>query len=102
MYEASDLLLGDSLCSKSVTVQYINVSMPHKRNRRVKKHKDLEGLAKMQPDSEGIFLNNVIDTHYPCRPEKLESICLYDFVANYDWTKRDSKGNPKKLTKLAC
>ena len=100
LYEASDLLLGDSLCSKSVTVQYIDVSMPHKRNRRVKKHKDLEDLAKTQPGSEDIFLNNVIDTHYPCRPEELESVCLYDFVANYDWTKRDSKGNPKKLTKL--
>ena len=37
LYEASDLLLGDSLCSKSVTVQYIDVSMLHKRNRRVKK-----------------------------------------------------------------
>ena len=24
---------------------------------------------------------------------------MYDFVANYNWTKRDSKGNPKKLTK---
>ena len=53
----------------------------------------------MQPDSEDIFLDNVIDTHYPCPPEELESICLYDFAANYNWTKRNSKGNPNKLTK---
>ena len=30
LYEASDILLGDPLYKKSVTVQYVDVSMPHK------------------------------------------------------------------------
>ena len=33
-----DLLLGDHLREKSDTVKWIVVSMPHKKNRRLKKH----------------------------------------------------------------
>ena len=39
LYEASDLLLGDHLCEKSHTVQYLPVAMPHKRKRRLKSKK---------------------------------------------------------------
>ena len=35
LYEASDLLLGDHLNEKSDTVKWIDVSMPHKQNRRL-------------------------------------------------------------------
>ena len=41
LYEASDLLLGDHLTEKSATVKWIDVSMPHKRNRTLKDHKEL-------------------------------------------------------------
>ena len=37
LYKASDLLLGDHLSEKSDTVKWIDVSMPHRRNRRLKK-----------------------------------------------------------------
>ena len=32
LYEASDLLLGDHLCGKSQTVQWVDVSMPHTKD----------------------------------------------------------------------
>ena len=101
LYEASDLLLGDHLCEKSDTVKWIDISMPHKRNRRLKDHKMLQEIAKENPDTENIFEDNLIDTYYPQRPINLEALCLYDFVANYDWYGKDDSGNRKykKLTK---
>ena len=101
LYEASDLLLGDHLCEKSDTVKWIDISMPHKRNRRLKDHKMLQEIAKENPDTENIFEDNLVDTYYPQRPINLEALCLYDFVANYDWYGKDDSGNRKykKLTK---
>ena len=101
LYEASDLLLGDHLNEKSDTVKWIDVSMPHKRNRRLINHKVLQEIAKHNPDSEEIFEDNLIDTFYPQRPANLENVCLYDFVAYYDWQGKDDNGNRKyrKLTK---
>ena len=62
LYEASDLLLGGHLCEKSVTVKWIDVSLPHKRNRRLKDHKVLKDMAKDNPDIEDIFEDNLIDS----------------------------------------
>ena len=45
LYEASDLLLGDHLCAKSDTVKWLDVSIPHKRSRRLKNHKQLKEIA---------------------------------------------------------
>ena len=39
LYEASDMLLGDHLCDKSRTVEWLDVSMPHASRRRLKNHK---------------------------------------------------------------
>ena len=64
LYEASDLLLGDHLNEKSDTVKWIDVSMPHKRNRFLINHKLLQEIAKHNPDSEEIFEDNLIDTFY--------------------------------------
>ena len=101
LYEASNLLLGDHLNEKSDTVKWIDVSMPHKRNRRLINHKLLQEIAKHNPDSEEIFEDNLIDTFYPQRPANLDKLCLYDFVAYYDWQGKDDNGNRKyrKLTK---
>ena len=75
-------LVIDHLCEKSVTVKWIDVSLPHKRNRRLKDHKVLKDMAKDNPETEDIFEDNLIDSYYPQRPRDLENICLYDFVAN--------------------
>ena len=89
LYEASDLLLGDHLTEKSNTVKWIDVSMPHKRKRRLKDHKQLEALAQNDPNTVDIYEETLLETHYPQRPERLEDVCLYDFVAKYDWQTRD-------------
>ena len=99
--KASDLLLGDHLTEKSDTVKWVDVSMPHKRNRRLKDHKKLQELAEKDPQNKDIFENNLIDTFYPKRPSELEDVCLYDFVANYELQGVDDHGMRKyrKLVK---
>ena len=74
--------------------------MPHKRNHRLKDHKLLQQIAQSNPDTEDIFEDNLIDTLYPQRPATLEGVCLYDFVAHYDWQSRDGNRKYKKITKL--
>ena len=39
-----------------------------------------------------MYAPSLIDVHYPNRPEKLSSMCLYDFAKHIDWYDRDSKG----------
>ena len=76
LYEASDLLLGDHLTEKSATIQWVDVSMPQKRSRRLKDHKVLEQMAQHNPDTKDVYEDNLLDTYYPQRPESLEDVCL--------------------------
>ena len=80
MYEASDILLGDQLCRKSETVQWIPADLPQKRKQHLKNHSKLQEMLDTEPDSVNIFENNVIDVFYPTRSDELEDICLCDFV----------------------
>ena len=48
---ASDLLLGDHLNEKSDNVKWVDVSMPHKRSRRLMDHKALLEIAENDPDT---------------------------------------------------
>ena len=82
LYEASDILLGDHLCEKSVTVKWVDVSLPHKRSHRLKKHSELLNVREKDPKSEDIFEDSLLETHYPKRPINLENVYLYDSVAN--------------------
>ena len=100
LYEASDLLLGDHLTEKSETVKWVDVSMPDKRSRRLKDHKVLEDVAKHNPDSEDIFQSNLLDTYYLQRPNDLEDVCLYFFIANYDYCGTDSRTGERQYHKL--
>eukprot|EP00731_Ephydatia_muelleri_P001725 Em0001g1725a len=86
LYEASDLLLGDHLTEKSVTVKWIDVAMPHKRKRRLKSHTQLVEMEKNNPGSTDILEGSVVDLYYPTRPEELENVCLYDFVKWYAYS----------------
>ena len=83
LYEASDILLGDHLYSKSAEVQWVNVNQSEKRKRRIKKYTELKNIAKSNPDSTSIFEANLIDDHYPNRPSGLENVCLHDYVSGY-------------------
>ena len=99
LYEASDLLLGDHLTEKSATVKWIDVSMPQKRSRRLKDHRQLEQLAQHDPNNKDIYEESLLDTHYPKRPESLEDVCLFDLVANYSWQSTDDNGK-RQYTKF--
>ena len=95
MYEASDILLGNNLLGKSLTVQWIPADLPHKRKRQLKDHTKLKEMLDAQPDSVDIFENNFIDDFYPKRPDKLEDVCLYDFVKWHVLSETDCHGNRK-------
>ena len=92
LYEASDLLLGDHLTEKSVTVKWIDVAMPHKRKRRLKNHTQLVEMEKNNPGSTDILEGSVVDIYYPTRPEELENVCLYDFVKWYSYSGTSDNG----------
>ena len=54
----------------------------------------LQKLQEENPNSTKIFEDNVIDTFYPKRPADLESVCLYDFVKDYEKIGIDDTGLP--------
>ena len=89
--------MGDHLYEKSATVLNVDVSMPHKRCRRLKDHKDLVEIESSDPDSEDIFKDNLLSAHYPNRPEELEEVCQNEFVAEYDCGSTDAAGNRRYL-----
>ena len=84
LYEASDLLTSEHLYSKSVVVQWIDVSMPDKRSRRLKDYSVPKELEKTDPDCADIYKDGLIDTFYPNRPSYLD-VCL---VANYKYHRK--------------
>ena len=88
LYEASDLQLGDHLTEKSNTVKWVNIVMSHKRSRRLKNH-ILQEKAKHNPDDKAIFGDDVF---YPQRPAQLEDVCLYDFIAQYEFQVINDQG----------
>ena len=101
LYEASDLLLGDHLTEKSVSVKWVDVAMPQKRKRRLKNHKKLLEIEKSDPSSTDILEGSVIDVFYPTRAKELENVCLYDFIQWYEYrgTSSDGKRVYQKLQK---
>ena len=82
LYEASDLLLGDHLCGKSQTIKWIDVSQPQHR-RRLIHHSKLVEVSDKNLVSTNIFEENLLDTFYSQRPDKMKDVCVYDFVAEY-------------------
>ena len=94
LYEASNLLLGDHLCEKSTTIKWMDVSLSHKRKRRLKNHSALVEIRERDAQLTDIFENNIIYNFYPERPDDMEEVCLYDFVAEYEKCGEDDDGNP--------
>ena len=92
LYEASDLILGDHLCEKSVVTKWIDATWPHKRKRRLIDHRKLQLLQQSDPESTEIFETNLMDHYYPQRCQELENVCLYDLVRDYDRDGIDSNG----------
>uniref|UniRef100_A0A1X7UMQ4 Uncharacterized protein n=1 Tax=Amphimedon queenslandica TaxID=400682 RepID=A0A1X7UMQ4_AMPQE len=88
LYEGSDLL-GESLCMKSVTVLYVNVYLRHKRSRKIKNY---SYLTKMDQSFKDIFKPSIIEDFYPTRPNNMEDVSLYKFVANYKFDRIRKNG----------
>ena len=49
--------------------------MPHKRRCRLNNHSELKDLAETDPDSEDIFMEDVIGTHYRDQTILMISVC---------------------------
>uniref|UniRef100_A0A1X7VHL7 Uncharacterized protein n=1 Tax=Amphimedon queenslandica TaxID=400682 RepID=A0A1X7VHL7_AMPQE len=80
---------------KSVTVQYVNVYLPHKRSRKIKNY---SYLTKTDQYSKDIFNPSIIKDFYPTRPNNMEDVSLYEFVAIYKLDKiRDNREREYKL-----
>jgi hypothetical protein len=65
------------------TIKWIDVSPSQNRKRRLRNHSKLVEIWEMNPDSTDIFEENLVDNFCPKRPDDMEEICLYDFVAEY-------------------
>ncbi|XP_044742323.1 uncharacterized protein LOC123304800, partial [Chrysoperla carnea] len=83
--EAVYNILGMHLSECSESVIFINTSRPNERVRMVKPRKCLEEMA---PESNDIFCQNVLD-RYVLRPDSLEELCLADFIALYNFHKKN-------------
>ena len=88
------MLLGDHLCEKSDQIRWISADRPEKRKRRLVDYNKLLKLQEENPNLDKIFEDNLIDTFYPKRPDELESVCLYDFVKDYEKIGVDGTGLP--------
>jgi len=55
-------------------------------------HKVLLEIVEHDTEPEEIFEDNLLETFYLQRPASLEDVCLYDFVANYNWYGKDANG----------
>ena len=70
------------------------MSPSHKRKRRLKNHSALVKIQERDAQSTDIFKDNIIDNFYPERPDDMEEVCLYDFVAEYQKCGEDDDANP--------
>lgn len=82
IYEAADRLNGRASCEGSDQITYLNPIEAKDRPRKLKKFSDIKKLKENDTD---IFHHIVIDNYYPNRPIALETLCLYDFVTDYDF-----------------
>lgn len=79
-------LLSMPMSVSSRSNVYINTALPNNRVRLVKSKSDLE---KLNNDSDDIFVSNMIE-YYTKRPLSLESICLAEFVAWYNYNSKQT------------
>ena len=72
--------------------------MPHKRKCKLKQLVEMEATY---PDSVNTYSESLRTHYYHGRPDGLDELCLYDFVANYNFYSKNASGNRnyKKLIK---
>lgn len=91
--EAADVCLMNSLyCTDNDTIiKWLNVFMI--RNKRVL---PINQIKELQERSENVFYVSFIDDVYPNCPQKLEGLCLYEFVRWYELKPK----KPSNVTKV--
>ena len=87
--EAAMRILSIPMKKLSRTVTFINTDPLSNRTAVLKPKAALEA---MDDDDEDIFQSNII-VRYAVRPEKLESMCLASFAANYSVSSRQTNDN---------
>lgn len=81
------LRLPMSYCS--VVVEFINTGLIKTRHRMLKSK---EELSLLDPESNDVEKNGAIE-RYADRPDAMESVCLADFVALYNYTANNSRAD---------
>ena len=68
---------------------------------RLKDHSRLAEIKEQNPNSTDTFEANLVETFYLQRPDNVEDVYLYDFVADYVKSRRDRDGKAqyRKLNK---
>lgn len=89
--EAAYTLLGQHMSECSNAHVFINTYPPDKRVHILKSKKEIQKLAQETPDSNDIFVSDIFD-HYAQRPDDLKNLCLADFVAWFNFSKRKPSG----------
>lgn len=85
--EAAYNLLGLPMTKRSVASIFINTFPPEERVKMLKSKQELE---KLEPQSNDIFCENMVD-YYQHRPHELKNCCLANFVASYEFTKKKER-----------
>ena len=81
IYEVFDKILGYEMCEFSTKVTWVNTFSKEQRRKLLVPHKQ---LLQLDPKSKKVFRSNVLDDYYPNRPDILEEMCLFEFLALYD------------------
>ncbi len=84
--EAVYHILSIPLSVSSRSTVFINTNRPENRISMLKSD---EILQKLEPDSNDVFVQGLIET-YTNRPEELKSICLADFASMYNVSKKQT------------
>ncbi|CAH0382899.1 unnamed protein product [Bemisia tabaci] len=89
--EAADTLLSTPLFQTDPNTTFVFVDVSLFRSRKVKTKKEIEQLP---PDSTDVFCPSLVDTHYPRRPDPMETVCLYDYARSWDIINKEPTRDP--------
>ena len=84
--EAVYHILSIPLSTSSRSTVFINTNRPENR---ISMLKSGEILQKLEPDSNDVFVQGLIDT-YTNRPEEMKDVCLADFATMYNVSKKQT------------
>ena len=84
IYEVFDKIFGYPMYEFSTEVVWLSTYPSEKRRKIVKNITDIKDL---KADDNLLMKTNVTDDYYPNRPDELDHMSLWEFVAMYTWKK---------------